>query len=134
MDIIQMLQDAHMARINLKALNDMVEDANWLGGGSGMTYVSRSNTGKHADPTAKAAERLMAMRDNLENAKAQAIATYDTAIKALNGIPDSDMRRILYLRHIKNLKWHDIAVKFGAGYSSDKIKQRYSRYKRSLSS
>jgi hypothetical protein len=31
-----MLQDAHTARISLKAINDVVDEANWLGGGSGM--------------------------------------------------------------------------------------------------
>ena len=72
MDVIKILQDAHMAHINLKALDEMVADADWLGGGSSMPYVSKNNTGKHADPTAKAAERLMHMRRNLEKARAEA--------------------------------------------------------------
>jgi DNA-directed RNA polymerase specialized sigma24 family protein len=74
----------------------------------------------------------MDMRQKLETAKNEAIATYNAAIAALNEITDAELRKILYLRHLRNLKWHEIAVKFGVGYTSDKLKQRYSRYRRGL--
>jgi DNA-directed RNA polymerase specialized sigma24 family protein len=134
MDIIKMLQDAYMAHINLRTIKDMLDDADWLGGGGKMPHISKGSAGGSADPTAKAAERLTSMRHNLEAAREEALKTYNAAIKALNELPDVELRKILYLRHLKNLKWHEIAIKFGAGYSSDKLKQRYSRYKRSLSS
>jgi hypothetical protein len=132
MDIIKMLQDAHMAHISLCTIKDMLDDADWLGGCGKMPYISRGSAGGHADPTAKAAERLMDMRQKLETARDEALTAYNAAITALDEIPDVELRKLLYLRHLKNLKWHEIAVKFGAGYTSDKLKQRYSRYRRGL--
>jgi hypothetical protein len=76
----------------------------------------------------------MDMRQRLDAARDEALTTYNAAITALNKLPDAEMRKILYLRHLKNLKWHEIAVKFGAGYTSDKLKQPYSRYRRGLPS
>jgi len=132
MDIIKMLQDAHLAQINLKSLDEMIADADWLGGGSSMPSISKGSAGSRTDPTAKAVERLMGMRQKLEKAREEAVTTYNAAITALNALPDVELRKILYLRHMKNLKWHDIAIKFGAGYTSDSLKKRYSRYRLSL--
>jgi hypothetical protein len=132
MDIITMLQDAYMAHINLCTIKDMLDDADWLGGGGKMPHISIGSAGGHADPTAKAAERLTNMRQKLETARDKALTTYNAAIFALNELPDVELRKLLYLRHLKNLKWHDIAIQFGAGYTSDKLKQKYSRYRRSL--
>ena len=121
-----------MAHINLRTIKDMLADADWLGGGSSVPQITKGSAGGRADPTAKAAQRLMDMRKKLEASRAEALTTYNAAITALRRIPDSDMQRILYLRHLKKLTWHEIAVKFGTGYTSDKLKQRYSRYCRGL--
>ena len=134
MNIIQMLQNAHTASVTLQTTRDMLADAAWLGGGSGTPYVSRKSAGTYSDPTAKSVERLMHLRQKLESTQTNAISMYDAAIAELKRIPDGTIQKILYLRHYKNLKWHDITAIFGTGYTSDMLKQRYSRFCRKLPS
>lgn len=100
--------------------------------GQGVSYVSGKKNGRHSDPTYQAFQSLYELRGQLNEKRGEALVACDSAAKELKAVPNKDMRKILYLRHLKHLKWHDIAEIFGAGYSADMIKQRYSRFRHGL--
>jgi len=130
-NIITLLEDAGKAVSRVKAIEMMIADIDGLCG-SGIHYAFGKKTGRHSDPTYQAFQSLSERRENLVTAKEKAAVLLDTATIELKRIPDRQLQELLYLRHFKNYKWHEISEHFGAGYSADMLKQRHSRFRRGL--
>ena len=131
MDIITTLETAREALSKVSAINMMIADIDGLCG-HGIPYASSRKSGGHSDPTSQAFERLSKLREQLKTANEKAVTLYNIAMEELESLPDEDVRRILFLRHLKKLKWHEIAQQFGVGYSADMLKQKHSRFRRGL--
>ena len=128
---ISLLENARISLAKVRALEAMIADVDGLRG-RGISAAVGRNTGAHSDPTHRAVLELEQLREKLFAAKEQAAQDYLVAETELKTVPDDEMRIILYWRHLQKLSWHDVADKLGPGYSSDTVKQRHSRYARSL--
>jgi len=127
---IALLENAGASLAKVRAIEAMIADVDGLRG-MGIPTVSK-NKGAHSDPTFRAVMELERLREKLFAEKEQAAKNYLAAEKELEAVPNAEMRAILYWRHFRSLPWHEVAEKLGPGISSDMVKQRYSRYARSL--
>ena len=54
----------------------------------------------------------------------------EEAEEYIESIEDSELRRLLKLRCIKNMEWQQVAECMGSKFNENKCKQRYSRFMR----
>ena len=128
---ISLLENARAAMADVKTLEIMLRDVNYLRGSS-TVHRARSNNGSYGDPTFETVQRLDKLSQKLIAAKEEASHAYEVAADELERIRshDSEMHTIFFLRYMKHYTWQKIADHFGVSYTGDAVKQRHNRYLR----
>lgn len=90
---------------------------------SGMPF----NTGI-SDPTCSMATEMHELELIIQGKLAEVQRQRKRIMQFINDVPNSEVRQVLYYKHVSNMNWYRVAAEMGEGYSADAVKKCYYRF------
>lgn len=84
--------------------------------------------GKISDKVGEGATAIAFYIDLLNEAIVKKLTTEMKITRYIEGIEDAELRRIMYLRFIKQKTWQDVAYEIGGGNTEDSVRKRCNRF------